>query len=88
MSRVGFGAGVLRAIPLAITYLAYGIPLGILGVQSGLPAWAMILMSTLVLGGASQYVCLQLLAVGAGIGDIILATFVVNLRHLILLRSS
>ncbi len=39
------------------------------------------LFSALVYAGASQFMALNLLGLGAGIGEIVLTTFLVNLRH-------
>ena len=41
-------------------------------------------MSALVFAGASQFVAVNLLATGAGLGEIILTTFLVNIRHLLM----
>ncbi len=82
-----FVRGLLAAVPIVVGYLALGIPYGILGVKIGVPPWALVLMSVFILAGSAQFVALQLISAGAGVAPIILAGFVLNLRHLFMAMS-
>lgn len=46
-----------------------------------------VLMSLLVYAGASQFMAVTLIASGVGIGEIIISTFLVNFRHLLMSAS-
>lgn len=62
-------------------YIPLGAVFGFLFVQAGGTAWLAILSSLLVYAGAAQFMMIPMLAAGASIGTIALATFVLNLRH-------
>lgn len=80
--RHPFVSGVVMALPIFVGYTALGIPFGILGVNIGMPAWSLVLMSVFVLAGSAQFVAIQLIGAGAGPTSIIAAAFILNLRHL------
>lgn len=67
--------------PVAMGYIPLGAVFGFLFVQAGGAAWLAILSSLLVYAGAAQFMMIPMLAAGASIGTIALATFVLNLRH-------
>ena len=76
------GAG--RALPVVLGYIPVGFAFGVLAQKSGLSPLNTVLMSILVYAGASQFIAVGLLAAGAPPLSIILTTFIVNLRHLIM----
>lgn len=80
---VGFGL----AVPVMLGYVPVAFAFGVLGHTAGLPWWAMAAMSLFVYGGSSQFAALQLITVGAAPYAVVLTTFVVNLRHLLLAAS-
>ena len=77
-------AGVIKAAPIALGYIPIGLTYGVLAQKAGLSAFNAIAMSLLVYAGSSQLVAAGLFAAGAPAASIILTTFVVNLRHLLL----
>jgi 4-azaleucine resistance transporter AzlC len=79
--------GVTRAIPIVFGYVPIGFAYGVLALKSGLSPRNAVLMSLLVYAGASQFVAAGLFAAGASPLSIVLTTFVVNLRHLLLSAS-
>ncbi|WP_369778414.1 AzlC family ABC transporter permease [Streptomyces sp. R33] len=83
-ARAAWAAGFGQAVPVMLGYVPVAFAFGVLGHTAGLPWWAMVAMSAFVYGGSSQFAALQLLAVGAAPYAIVLTTFVVNLRHLLL----
>lgn len=84
---VEFKKGVKTGLPIAIGYIPIAIAFGLLAKTAGIPAYIAILMSFLVFAGASQFISINLLAVGVSIGEIILTTFILNLRHFLMSAS-
>lgn len=82
-----FTQGVYAGLPVAVGYVPIAIAYGALGVASGLTWWHTVLMSLLVFAGAAQFMAVGMLAAGAGALQIIVATFVLNFRHLIMSMS-
>ena len=77
-------AGVIETLPIVFGYLPIGLSYGVLAQKAGLSALNAIAMSLLVYAGSSQLVATGLFAAGVPAPSIILTTFVVNLRHLLL----
>lgn len=86
-SREEFLAGVKAALPLAIGYLPIAATFGLVAQTTGLDPLSTCLMSLLVYAGASQFIALNLLALGIGAGEIIFTTFILNLRHFLMSAS-
>jgi 4-azaleucine resistance transporter AzlC len=77
--------GAKRTIPIAISAFAIGIVFGVLARQAKLSVLDALLMSALVYAGASQFVALSLWTViPFPVTTIILTTFIVNMRHLLM----
>ncbi len=77
--------GAKRAIPLAVSVFAVGVVFGVLSRQARLSIVDALLMSGLVYAGASQFVALSLwTAIPFPVITIILTTFIVNMRHLLM----
>jgi len=84
LTETDFRSGFKEAIPLVFSIFAYGLVFGILARQSGLTYWETVLMSGVVFAGSSQFVAVSMIAAGATASQIILATFLLNLRHLLM----
>jgi 4-azaleucine resistance transporter AzlC len=76
--------GLIAAVPIVLGYLPVGFAYGALAVQAGLSPFNTVFMSLLVYAGASQFIAVSLLAASAPVLTILAATFMVNLRHLIM----
>ncbi|MBM7868366.1 branched-chain amino acid ABC transporter permease [Heliobacterium gestii] len=76
--------GVTAGIPIAIGYVPIAIAFGLLAKSSGLPNWVGMAMSFFVFAGASQFVGVNLLVLGAGFGEIVLTTLILNFRHFLM----
>ena len=76
--------GVNAAWPICLGYFPIGLALGVLAQKAGLPWWAVAMMSIMVFAGSAQFICVAMLAAGASPPAIILTTFVVNLRHVLM----
>lgn len=79
-----FFRGMRLAAPVVLGYLPVGFAFGVLAVKAGLTPLAVGLMSYLVYAGSGQLIAVGLLAAGTSSANIILTTFVVNLRHLLM----
>ncbi|MDW7745124.1 AzlC family ABC transporter permease [Halomonas sp.] len=74
-------AGV-TTLPVVFGYLPLGAAFGILAIEVGIPAWGALLMSLLIYAGAGQFLAVTLLAAGAGLVEVAVATLMLNSRHL------
>ena len=79
-----FISGVKTGLPICMGVIPVGISFGIIARQGGLESWQAILMSIIVIAGASQIMAVGMLVQGASVPAIIFATFLINLRHLIM----
>lgn len=84
---ITFKAGLTAGIPIAIGYIPIAIAFGLLAKSTGMPSYATIMMSFIVFAGASQFVGVNLLALGVGYPEIILTTFILNSRHFLMSAS-
>ncbi|HZH62578.1 MAG TPA: AzlC family ABC transporter permease [Metabacillus sp.] len=82
-----FLQGLQSGISIAIGYLPVALTFGLLSKSTGLSLSETVLMSLIVYAGASQYISLSLLSVGTGIIEIVLTTFIVNIRHFLMSAS-
>jgi len=80
----GLIRGVRATLPLSASVSAYGMVFGLLAREAGINWPGAMLMSTLVNAGGSQFVALGLWRSPLPIVAIILATLVVNLRHILM----
>ncbi|WP_444684481.1 AzlC family ABC transporter permease [Alkalicoccus luteus] len=79
--------GLSAGLSIAFGYMPVAIAFGLLAGSTGLTVYEAVLMSMLVFAGAAQYMALSMIAVGAGMIEIVLATFIVNFRHLLMSAS-
>jgi 4-azaleucine resistance transporter AzlC len=82
-----FKRGFQAGISIAIGYFPIALTFGLLAKTTGLTILETVLMSMIVFAGASQYISLSLLTLGTGIFEIILTTFIVNIRHFLMSAS-
>jgi 4-azaleucine resistance transporter AzlC len=76
--------GATAAWPICLGYIPVGLALGVLAQQADIPVWAVGLMSVLIFAGSAQFIGVAMLAAGASTSSIILTTFVVNMRHVLM----
>lgn len=81
--RTEFFTGARDTLPLVIGAIPFGIIFGTLSGSAGLSAAATMGMSLFVFAGSAQFIAMGLVAAGTAWPMIILATFVVNFRHLL-----
>ncbi len=82
-----FKQGVQSGVSIAIGYFPIALTFGFLAKTTGLSFFETCLMSLIVYAGASQYISLDLLMKGTGMIEIVLTTFIVNIRHLLMSAS-
>ncbi len=79
-----FRKGLQAGVSIGIGYFPIALTFGLLAKTSGLSITETVLMSMIVFAGASQYISLSLIAYGTGVFEIILTTFIVNIRHFLM----
>ncbi|NLO89915.1 MAG: AzlC family ABC transporter permease [Clostridia bacterium] len=87
MNGSGIKKGFLDGIPIALGYWPVAMAYGLLAKSVGLNFFECTTMSVMVFAGASQFMTLNLIASGVGMGEIAAAVFLVNLRHLLMSLS-
>lgn len=79
--------GVRDSLPTLLGYISIGIAFGVVGISSNLNLLEITLLSIFIYAGAAQFIFCGLYLVGTPISIIILTTFIVNLRHLLMSLS-
>ncbi len=77
-------SGLRAGVPVVLGYVPVAVAYAVMARQAGFSGLETISMSLFVFAGASQMIAAGMYAQGAGIVAIILATFILNLRHLIM----
>ena len=76
--------GFKAAWPICIGYIPLGFAFGILAQKAGFDLLDIVIMSTVVYAGSSQFIAVSMLSAGAAPLSIVLTTFAVNLRHVLM----
>ena len=79
--------GFKKSIPVIIGYIPIGISYGILALNTDLSPYIIVGMSAFVFAGSSQLIAVNMLTAQAAIIPIIMTTFLVNLRHILMSAS-
>lgn len=82
-ARAAFFAGLRDTVPLLIGGWPFGLIFGALAVSSGLSPLGAAAMSAIVFAGSAQFISVGLVAAGTSAAVIVLAVFVINLRHML-----
>ncbi len=80
-------SGMAEGLPIFIGYFPVAVAFGLLAKSVPLSFLEAGLFSAIVFAGASQFIAASLLASGIGIGSIIVTTFLINSRHLLMSTS-
>lgn len=70
-----------QTLPVMFGYLPLGAAFGILAIEVGISWYAALAMSVFIYAGAGQFLALALLAAGAGLTEVAVATLMLNSRH-------
>ena len=76
--------GMRSAIPVIFGFIPVGIAYAIMARQAGFSVWQTCGMSLTVFAGASQMMVLGMYTQGATVFAMIVATFILNFRHLMM----
>ncbi|HCX65299.1 MAG TPA: branched-chain amino acid ABC transporter permease [Eubacteriaceae bacterium] len=82
-----FKKGAVHALPICIGYVPLAIAYGVLAKSAGMSNAVIVLMSVLVYAGAAQFLSINLFASGVLPAEIVLTTFIVNSRHIVMSTS-
>lgn len=80
-------SGIKKSIPVILGYIPIGISYGILALQTDLSPYLIVGMSIFVFAGSSQLIAVNMLTAQAAVIPIIMTTFLVNLRHILMSAS-
>ena len=80
-------SGFKKSIPVILGYMPIGISYGILALQTDLPPYLIIGMSIFVFAGSSQLIAVNMLTAQAAVIPVVMTTFLVNLRHILMSAS-
>jgi 4-azaleucine resistance transporter AzlC len=84
MDKNSFNQGVRGALPIVLGYLPVGLTFGMLARKAGFTSLEVVLMSLFVYAGASQFLAIEMVSKGVAGFPIVIATFFINLRHLLM----
>ncbi len=76
--------GVRAALPICFGYMPLGFAFGVVAQKSGFSPFEVALLSIFVFAGSGQFIAASMFATGASIFSIVLTTFIINLRHLMM----
>ena len=83
-TREQFFRGLKAGVPVMFGFIPVAIAYALSARQTGFSAPETILMSLMVYAGASQMMAVGMVGAGSAMGPIVLATFLLNLRHFIM----
>jgi 4-azaleucine resistance transporter AzlC len=81
---LGIKDGLKAGFPILIGYFPAAMAFGLLAKTTGLSCMESWMFSVFVFAGASQFIALSLLQSGVAGIEIVIATFLINLRHLLM----
>lgn len=82
-----FRNGLQAGVSIAIGYIPIAITFGLLAKSAGLTVTETVMMSLLVFAGAAQYMSLNMIVLGSGVFEIVMTTFILNIRHFLMSAS-
>ncbi|OGX78994.1 branched-chain amino acid ABC transporter permease [Exiguobacterium sp. SH31] len=86
-NRDAFRSGMRAGIPVAVGYIPIAIAFGLLAKSFDMPNVITLAMSLFIFAGASQFIGIQLIMAGSMYWEIVLTTFILNLRHFLMSAS-
>lgn len=79
-----FLQGVKQSLPIVLGYFSVAISYGVIALQTGISLWHTLSMSLLIYAGASQFMAVSMIGLGASAMELVLATLVLNFRYFVL----
>lgn len=82
--KSNFLFGARDGIPIALGYLAVSFSFGMTASTEGVPIWVSVMLSALNMTSAGQFSALTLMCKSAPLLEVAAATFVINIRYLLM----
>lgn len=82
-----FRKGFKKGLPIAFGYIPVAFAFGLMAVKGGIPVWIAILISMTNLTSAGQFAGAGLIIAQAGLLEITVTTFIINLRYMLMSLS-
>lgn len=82
--QLDFKTAVKDTLPTVFGYIGIGIAFGVIGRASGFNPWIIILMSFFIYAGSAQFTTVSMLTASNPVASIVLATFLVNSRMILM----
>ena len=79
-----FRDGFIKGIPVCLGYIPVSFTFGLMAVTGGLAKWLTVFTSLTNLTSAGQFAGVQLIFAGAGLFEIALTTFIINMRYMLM----
>lgn len=79
--------GIKAGVPIVTGYVPVAIAFGVLARSMDISMLHAQLFSLLVFAGASQFMAINLIVLGVGVGQIVLTTLLMNFRHFLMSAS-
>lgn len=79
-----FTYGFRKGLPIAFGYIPVSFTFGLMATGGGLPVWLAIFTSLSNLTSAGQFAGTELILAGAGLLEITLTTFIINIRYMLM----
>ncbi len=76
--------GFKQLLPISLFVVVFGVAFGLAAAQTGLDDSSVLIMSTLVFAGASQFAALDLWGAQVPLVPLIVTVFAINARHLLM----
>lgn len=86
-AKEDFCYGFTKGLPIALGYIPVSLTFGLMAVSGGIPAWTAVLISLTNLTSAGQFAGTNLILENAGLLEITLTTFIINIRYLLMSLS-
>ncbi|MFB9769925.1 AzlC family ABC transporter permease [Lactiplantibacillus modestisalitolerans] len=83
-ANLSFRSGLKDVLPTVFGYIGVGLALGIVANTSHLSVVAILLMSLIVYAGSAQFIIVSMLLTGSPISAIVLSTFLINSRMILM----
>lgn len=87
MNKQEFKEGIRDGLPICLGYISVSMAFGLFAVKAGMPIWAAILISLSNLTSAGQFAGTNLLLAHSTYIELILTTFIINIRYFLMSLS-
>lgn len=84
LKRDNVWVGFKQLVPISLFVIVFGVAFGLAATQSGLDNPSIVIMSTLVFAGASQFAALELWGTQVPLVPLVITVFAINARHLLM----